>query len=149
MTDIPVQFEENADLQERSALTVVAFVSYIAPLSVHTKVNPAEKIIKNLCTFVCADDSLTPVFADTAATLNGITSNKKPLTVAGRVRKNAAVKADSPEPEKMSVDKLQRRGALKALSSFGDRLGPQLFERLPKLWECMTGGLLGTYSSGE
>ncbi|KAG8900146.1 TATA-binding protein-associated factor mot1, partial [Tulasnella sp. 403] len=137
------KYEENADLQERSALSVVAFVSYIAPLSLNTKVNPAEKIIKNLCTFICADESLTPIFAESINALDGISSNKRPLA-GGRTKK---LKSETPEPEKLSPAKLQRRGALLAISSFGDRLGPNLFERLPKLWECMTAGLMEAYSS--
>lgn len=146
-----MQYEENADLQERSALAVVALVAHIAPLHLTTKVNPAEKVVKNLCTFVCADGSLTPVFADCTHLLNGIASNKRPLpaAAAARGRKPAVPKVELAEPEKMSPEKLQRRGALMALSNFGERMGPQLFERLPKLWQRMASGLMDTYSPGE
>ncbi|KAG9004846.1 TATA-binding protein-associated factor mot1 [Tulasnella sp. JGI-2019a] len=143
------KYEVNADLQERSALAVVALVAHIAPLHLTTKVNPAEKVVKNLCTFVCADGSLTPVFADCTHLLKGIASNKKPLptaTAAVRGRKPAVPKVEVAEPEKFSPEKLQRRGALMALSNFGDRMGPQLFERLPKLWQRMASGLMDTYS---
>ncbi len=126
---------------------MVAFVSYIAPQSLSTKVNPAEKIIKNLCTFICADESLTPLFAEHVNTLNGITSNKRAQPTI-RAKKGATAKVEATEVEKLSPEKLQRRGALLALSAFGDSLGPQLFERLPKLWDCMTSGLLSTYSAG-
>ncbi|KAG8861908.1 TATA-binding protein-associated factor mot1 [Tulasnella sp. 330] len=143
------KYEENADLQERSALAVVALVAHIAPLHLTTKVNPAEKVVKNLCTFVCADGSLTPVFADSTHLLNGIASNKRPLpaAAAARGRKPAIPKVEVVELEKMSPEKLQRRGALMALSNFGERMGPQLFERLPKLWQRMASGLMDTYSS--
>lgn len=130
-------------------MSVVAFVTYIAPLSLNTKVNPAEKIIKNLCTFICADESLTPLFAEFVNCLDGITSNKRDVLPVVRSKKAGASKADVLEPERLSPEKLQRRGALLALSAFGDILGPYLFDRLPKLWECMTAGLLSTYSAGE
>lgn len=130
---------------------MVALVAHIAPLHLTTKVNPAEKVVKNLCTFICADTSLTPVFADSMNLLKGIASNRKPLpaTAVARGRKPTIVKADaSAEPDQLSPEKLQRRGALMALSNFGERMGSQLFERLPKVWQRMASGLMDTYKSG-
>ncbi|KAG8941651.1 TATA-binding protein-associated factor mot1, partial [Tulasnella sp. 408] len=140
------KYEENADLQERSALSVVDFVTYISSIHVTTKVNPAEKIVKNLCTFVCADESLTPIFAENTTKLNGIGPIKKHIPAARLRERNKAYRIEMPE-DWLSPSKLQRRGALLALSSFGDRLGANLFDRLPKLWECMSAGLFSTYSA--
>ncbi|KAG9012882.1 TATA-binding protein-associated factor mot1 [Tulasnella sp. 427] len=140
------KYEENADLQERAALSVVDFVTYISSIPVTTKVNPAEKIVKNLCTFVCADESLTPIFAENTTKLNGIAQFKRHIPAARLRERNKPYRVEMPE-DWLSPSKLQRRGALQALSSFGDRLGPNLFDRLPKLWECMSEGLFSTYSA--
>ncbi|KIO27459.1 hypothetical protein M407DRAFT_23275 [Tulasnella calospora MUT 4182] len=140
------KYEENADLQERSALAVVDFVTYISSIHVTTKVNPAEKIVKNLCTFVCADESLTPIFAENTTKLNGIGPIKKHIPAARLRERNKPYRIEMPE-DWLSPSKLQRRGALLALSSFGDRLAANLFDRLPKLWDCMSAGLFNTYSA--
>ncbi|KAG8931790.1 TATA-binding protein-associated factor mot1 [Tulasnella sp. 418] len=143
------KFEENIDLQERFALSVVAFTVFCAPLSLSTKVNPAEKIVKNICTFICADDTLTPILADNLQLLKGITSIKKPVIQRGSSKKAAEVKQASEDQPRETVAKRQRRGALMALANFGERFGASLFDKLPKLWECMTSGLIAAYPSEE
>jgi len=116
--------------------------------------NPAQKIVKNICTFICSDDTLTPVFADSMNLRNGITSNKKPI-ISNTATKRAAI-ANGADVEDVQTDqiknapaKLQRRGALMALANLGEGFGADLLSQLPKLWECMSNGLIDAYSSSK
>lgn len=43
---------------------------------------------------------------------------------------------------------LTRRGAHLAFVELSNRFGPELFQVLPAMWECMCGALLEMYSSG-
>lgn len=116
-------------------------------------------MVKNICTWICADTSLTPVFADNLNLLSGITSAKRPTNARQPAARKPDMKAVAPasasaatvtlDEEKDTPEKLQRRGALMALADFGERFGEGLFQTLPKVWECMTSGFLEAYPDSK
>lgn len=64
--------------------------------------------------------------------------------LAGKESKDAVV-----ESEEVLTARLVYRGAQLALSQLAARFGPELLERVPKLWGCMSDALLSVYASGR
>lgn len=123
-----LKYETNADLQGRSAAAVADLVALcIRP---DARANPSEKIVRNLCAFVCQDTTHTSVFAATKETGEGILS----LTQAD------AQRPDEAEPA-IAAGQLIRRGAEAALQHVCTKFGARLFDAVPVLWECATAPL--------
>ena len=113
--------------------------------------SPPEKIVKNLCTFLCQDVEQTPAFTLTKGTEKGVLSAKSILkneaqVTNGRGNKGAAVENLSDEATKAKVS---RRGAELAFTQLSLKFGNQLFELVPSMWGYMAGGLLTTYAEGK
>lgn len=108
--------------------------------------NPSDKLVKNLCTFLCQDVSRTPIFAASKDLKKGI------LTLEYRPARGVATKESkeaSIDSEEVITARLVYRGAQLALSQLAARFGPELLNRVPKLWGCMSEALLSIYASGE
>ncbi|KAI9270458.1 hypothetical protein BDA99DRAFT_557285 [Phascolomyces articulosus] len=155
-----IKFEENADLQERSAATLADLISLCSRNP--NRVNPTDKIVKNLCTFLCSDTAQTPVLEDNP-THSGILSiqkensnNNNHQNNSGRGAGNnankeataggaggasaAAAAAAAPTPEQKQAQ-LMKRGAEITLRVLCNRFGGSVFNIVPKLWECMVAKL--------
>ena len=140
-----VKFEENVDLQTRSARSVAKLIEYC--VSPAAKSNPSDKIVKNLCAFVCQDTTRVAIFAaskkcqgrDSEHERAGCRSRKGP----GR----ASAKDEPVESEQVIQGKLIRRGAAAALAQLADLFGEKLFAAVPMLWQCMSSSLLSTFGS--
>lgn len=143
------------DLQTRAARSIAAFASFYGPAN-PDRPNPTEKIVKNLCTFICQDVTFTPVFQDSRAIRDGILLVKKSVlgTAPGKGAKDkdkdkdATVIAEVEETPTMIKAKLVRRGAQLALSEMARKFGPTLFDTLPMLWQCMVQSLVDNFSQG-
>lgn len=141
-----IKFEENYDLQLRSAGSVASFIELCT--SSTTRVNPSDKIVKNLCAFVCQDTLQTAIFENLQSQSEGIlTMNDVPAVAPakGRARGSLAVTegvVDANLTEEAREGKLIRRGAEMTLQAISDRFQERLFEVVPTLWTCMTGPLL-------
>ncbi|KAM0754707.1 hypothetical protein T439DRAFT_368083, partial [Meredithblackwellia eburnea MCA 4105] len=141
-----IKSEEDPDLQARSARSIAAFIDLCSSPSTTLKSNPTDKLIKNLCTFLCQDTTRTAVFS-TGRTINAhfISLVNKPAR--GLVTKEQL--ATPAESEDVRTAKLVYRGAMQALGELADRFGADLIDRLPKLWNCMSDALLALYSSSD
>ncbi|TDL27615.1 SNF2 chromatin remodeling protein [Rickenella mellea] len=138
-----VKNEENIDLQTRSASAVASFIEFCTQNQLP---QPPEKIVKNLCTFLCQDAEQTPTFAVTKQTEKGILSFKSSgLPDALSNGKNGHRHID--DAEELSKARLSRRGAEIALVQLSKKFGGRLFEFIPKMWDFIAGGLLTTYAS--
>ncbi|EST08987.1 SNF2-related [Kalmanozyma brasiliensis GHG001] len=139
-----VKFEENVDLQTRSARSVAKLIEYCS--SPAAKTNPSDKIVKNLCAFVCQDTTRVAIFAASKDVRQGILSMNEPAVVPkgpGRT----STKDEPVESEEVLQGKLIRRGAAAALAQLADLFGDRLFDVVPMLWQCMSKALLNTFSS--
>ena len=143
---LAMQSEEDVDLQARSAKSIAAFIDICSAPGSAVRSNPSEKLVKNLCTFLCQDVSRTPIFAASKHLTKGI------LTLEYTPARGLATK----EPAGAQVEhadtltaKLVYRGAQLALSELAARFGADLLERVPKLWSCMSETLLAVYASGQ
>lgn len=102
---------------------------------------PPDKIVKNLCTFLCQDVDQTPTFAFSRKHLDGILSfNKTASPVNG--------KGDAQVAEDAAKARLSRRGASLAFVQLSDKFGHTLLEVVPKMWQSMAGGLLSACTGG-
>lgn len=139
--------EENVDLQQRSASAVATFIATCTSLNIN---QPPEKIVRNLCTFLCQDIEQTPAFNMTMHVEKGIISAKAILAGEAAVTNNRALKANlqgdfSAEARKA---KTSRRGAELAFQKLSEKFGQDLFAKVPKMWEYMAGGLVTAFSNG-
>ncbi|KAG0170991.1 TATA-binding protein-associated factor mot1 [Apophysomyces sp. BC1034] len=127
-----VKFEENSDLQQRSASTLADLVALCARST--GRLNPNDKIVKNLCTFLCSDTTKTPVLEDSPIK-SAILSIQKEDT--GKAAINASKEAPAITAEQKEAQ-LMKRGAETSLHVLCDRFGSKIFDTVPMMWECMS-----------
>ncbi|CAE6462717.1 unnamed protein product [Rhizoctonia solani] len=139
-------FEDNLDIQTRSANAVATFVSDCTTPSSGLVAMPAEKIVKNLCAFVCQDTEVTPVFSQSRRVLAGVLTVKAMSTKAAQAHGRNKDEGANESPEMVKA-RIIKRGAQLALTRLGQLFGPELFTRLKQMWDSMVGGL--TYAFGE
>ncbi|CAJ0832129.1 8775_t:CDS:10 [Entrophospora sp. SA101] len=139
-----IKKEENIELQQRSAATLANLVFLCSSNQSGTRINPNDKIVKNLCTFLCSDTTVTPEFQQNNNKREGILSLQK----AKESDKNTTSSTSSSngdfnltDDDKIKSQKLIRRGAETALKEFASQFGSKLFEIVPKLWHCMHNSL--------
>lgn len=133
-------------MQTRSAAAVATFVSTCISMKI---TQPPEKIVKNLCTFLCQDVEQTPAFALNKHLEKGILSAKSIITSESQATNGKASKIAqmdlSIEAEKAKVS---RRGAELAFKELSAKFGEELFTHVPKMWEFMAGGLVAAFQTG-
>jgi TATA-binding protein-associated factor len=126
----------------RAAASVAAFVEFTGTPFFTAKVNPSDKVIKNLFTFLCQDTSINPVFSDI---IYGILSLKEEKVVQRK-----GVSKDVPEEtDEQIAMRITRRGASAAFRAMARRFGGRLFQAAPKFWEAISGPLLISGEKGE
>ncbi|KAG7452788.1 uncharacterized protein BT62DRAFT_26814 [Guyanagaster necrorhizus] len=142
-----IKNEENVDLQTRSAVAVASFIEFCVN---HQIAQPPDKIVKNLCTFLCQDTAQTPAFAFTRKLLDGVLSfssgTKDPIpTKSGKgIAKNTYNGATCTEDPKAQ---LSRRGARLAFDQLSQKFGNRLLVVIPNMWQSMAGGLLSAFNA--
>ncbi|KAI7889175.1 uncharacterized protein EV154DRAFT_515638 [Mucor mucedo] len=124
-----IKFEENLELQQRSAATLADLIALCERSS--NRVNPNDKVVKNLCTFLCSDTTVTPVLEDNQVK-SGILSIHKEES-----GKNTVVVKEILTPEEKEAQ-LMKRGAEIALRELCDQFGDRVFAIVPKLRECIS-----------
>ncbi|KAG8699789.1 TATA-binding protein-associated factor mot1, partial [Ceratobasidium sp. 395] len=140
-----VKFEDNLDIQTRSANAVAVFVSDCTTPSSGLAVMPAEQIVKNLCAFVCQDTEVTPVFTQSRRVHAGVLTCK---LMAAKSSTSSKAKDDAAEAPEAAKARIVKRGAQLALMRLGGLFGPELFTRLKQMWDSMVGGLTDAFGEG-
>ena len=111
---------------------------------------PPDKIVKNLCTFLCQDVEKTPTFAYTRSTTSGILSFQsvfKP-TLQRNGKEGSKDKMDALQSDEAVNARLSRRGAGLAFDRLSAKFGPRILEVIPAMWQSMVGGLLSACATG-
>ncbi|KAI7882056.1 hypothetical protein K492DRAFT_145458 [Lichtheimia hyalospora FSU 10163] len=139
-----IKFEENADLQGRSASTLADLIALCARNT--GRVNPTDKIVKNLCTFLCSDTTKTPVLEENQ-TQAGILSVQRDdnSKASNNVAKDAAANLTPAQKEAQ----LMKRGAETALRELCNKFGSRVFDIVPKLWECLSAKLQEVFNQDQ
>jgi TATA-binding protein-associated factor len=137
----PSQKEESEILQFRAAASVAAFIDFTNTSDFTAKVNPSDKVVKNLFTFLCQDISVTPVFS---LATEGIATLRDEKIV-----QKASASKDVPEETDEQVSaRITRRGAIASLKCVAGRFGGRLFEAVPKFLEGISAALMESFGEG-
>ncbi|EJU05341.1 hypothetical protein DACRYDRAFT_113489 [Dacryopinax primogenitus] len=138
-----VRFEKNELLQIRFARAIATFVrrGFLNTAPVPSAVS--AKVVKNLCTFLCQDDSKTPIFD--LRIRDGI------LTVSPGLSTYKGLKHKEDDSHTASDNnlKLQRRGCESALRQLAQLFGPDLMQGVPALWEVMGRNITETFKDED
>uniref|UniRef100_A0A060TAG3 TATA-binding protein-associated factor mot1 n=1 Tax=Blastobotrys adeninivorans TaxID=409370 RepID=A0A060TAG3_BLAAD len=122
-----IKAEENSELQHRTALSIARLIEQFLNGG---KASAADKVIKNLCAFLCVDTSEVPEFHPNEQFEDAILSLRKEeikADVADQVAHQKEVRAA----------RIKRQGAEIALKELCGIYGDQLFASVGKLRECM------------
>ncbi|CAF2047455.1 TATA-binding protein-associated factor BTAF1 [Brassica napus] len=128
-----IKREQEQILQQKAAEALAELIAYC----VDRKPSPNDKLIKNICSLTCMDPSETPQASiirsiDIVDDLDFLSSRSN----AGK-QKSKAVLAGGEDRSKVEGF-ITRRGAELALKHLSMKFGGSLFDKLPKLWECLT-----------
>ena len=125
-----VKTEENEQMQSASARTLARLLD----LTQNRTPCPNSKILKNVCTFLCADAEFTPRIV--ATEVDGILSMEQQQKAAEKSGggKSSSKAADSGDNR---MQELQRRGATMVLEAVAKHFGAQLPEKVAFIWELM------------
>ena len=98
---------------------------------------PNDKLIKNICSLTCMDPSETPQ-AKSLCTMEsiddqGFLSCRTPVS-----KQKLKVHVLAGEDRSKVEGFLSRRGSELALRLLCEKFGASLFDKLPKLWDCLT-----------
>ncbi|CAK5279450.1 unnamed protein product [Mycena citricolor] len=138
-----IKNEDNIDLQTRSAAAVASFIEFCTN---HNIPSPPEKIVKNLCTFLCQDTEQTPTFSYNNQHADIILSFRDAtVTAAAEPESGAKDKANKPTPEEATKHRLARRGAGLAFNKLSSKFGPRILDVIPNMWPFMVGGLISAF----
>ncbi|KAL7269794.1 TATA-binding protein-associated factor mot1 [Rhizina undulata] len=122
-----VKTEENLDLQRRSAHSIASLVGLCSRSG---RVAVADKLTKNLNSFLCVDTSEVPMFHQNESLEDNILSLRKEED-----RKDHADQATFEREAKEA--RIKRRGAKEALEQLAQTFGASLFDNVPKLRDCI------------
>lgn len=114
-------------LHQRTAFTIAELIDQLQSSG---KTGPCDKILKNLCGFICVDTSEVPEFIHNAKLKDSILSLRKEEAKTDPADIAAHEKA-------VSEAKIKRIGALLAMDAIMNTYQAQVFDKLPKLKELL------------
>ncbi|KZV99116.1 hypothetical protein EXIGLDRAFT_258645 [Exidia glandulosa HHB12029] len=133
-----IKSEGNVDLQTRSAAAIASVIEFCTQNSLQ---QPPGKITQNLCTFLCNDEEVTPVFSSHKETFDGVLSFKPSASPSKADKDTTGTGASSPA--------IMHRGAKLAFQQLSLKFGETLFDAVPKVWDCMAHALVEVYSAKD
>lgn len=138
-----IKTEEIEDLQRRSAGSLAAFIHFSSTSPSSALSNSVDKVIKNLCVFLCQDEAHTPLFAKIGKEEGILSFNKVLATTVVAAGRHKDVPVD--EPKEIVAARIMRRGGVAAFVQMTMIFGSSLFEKVPKIWQCVSEELLKAY----
>ncbi|CAI0385042.1 unnamed protein product [Linum tenue] len=129
-----IKREQEEILQEKSADALAELIS----LCISRNPSPNDKLIKNICSLTCMDPCETPQ----ARVIGGmeIIDDQDFLTFGnGGGRQKSRVHMFTGGEDRSKVEGfISRRGSELALKHLCKKFGGSLFDKLPKIWDCLT-----------
>ncbi|KAE8721380.1 TATA-binding protein-associated factor BTAF1 [Hibiscus syriacus] len=129
-----IKREQEEILQQKAAEALAELIYHC----IARKPSPNDKLIKNICSLTCSDPFETPQ----AAVINSmeIIDDQDFLsfgTSMGKPKSKVHMLAGGEDRSRVEGF-ISRRGSELALRYLCEKFGPTLFEKLPKLWDCIT-----------
>jgi len=121
-------------LQQKAAAALAELIFHC----ISRRPSPNDKLIKNICSLTCMDPCETPQA--------GVISSMEVIddqgllsfgTSIGKQKSKVHMLAGSEDRSRVEGF-ISRRGSELALRHICEKFGASLFERLPKLWDCLT-----------
>ncbi|XP_010255080.1 PREDICTED: TATA-binding protein-associated factor BTAF1 isoform X2 [Nelumbo nucifera] len=129
-----IKREQEEILQEKAAEALAELIYHC----ITRKPGPNDKLIKNLCSLTCVDPCETPQ----AAIINSMEIiEDQDLLSFGRNISNQKTRVHllaGVEDRSRIEGFISRRGSELALKHLCGKFGSSLFDKLPKLWDCLT-----------
>ncbi|KAK8545550.1 hypothetical protein V6N13_066828 [Hibiscus sabdariffa] len=140
-----IKREQEEILQQKAAEALAELIYHC----IARKPSPNDKLIKNICSLTCSDPFETPQ----AAVINSmeIIDDQDFLsfgTSTGKPKSKVHMLAGGEDRSRVEGF-ISRRGSELALRYLCEKFGPTLFEKLPKLWDCLTEVLIPGSPSGD
>ncbi|XP_050224849.1 TATA-binding protein-associated factor BTAF1 isoform X2 [Mercurialis annua] len=137
---------EQEEILQRKAAEAIAELIYHC---IARKPSPNDKIVKNICGFTCMDPYETPQAAIISSM--EIVDDQDFLSSGSNItrQKSKGHALGGGEDRSKIEGFISRRGSELALKYLCERFGPCLFDKLPKLWDCLTEVLMPGSSSDE
>ncbi|KAF3963659.1 hypothetical protein ACB098_12G153000 [Castanea mollissima] len=129
-----IKREQEEILQQKAAAALAELIFHC----ISRRPSPNDKLIKNICSLTCMDPCETPQA--------GVISSMEVIddqgllsfgTNIGKQKSKVHMLAGSEDRSRVEGF-ISRRGSELALRHICEKFGASLFERLPKLWDCLT-----------
>ncbi|XP_024019223.1 TATA-binding protein-associated factor BTAF1 isoform X2 [Morus notabilis] len=130
-----IRREQEEKLQEKAAEALAELISYC----ISRKPSPNDKLIKNVCSLTCMDPCETPQAAIIGSM--GVIDDQDLYsfgTSASKQKSKVQVLAGGTEDRSKVEGFISRRGSELALRHLCEKFGASLFDKVPKLWDCLT-----------
>lgn len=128
-----IKREQEEILQEKAAEALAELVSHC----ISRRPSPNDKLIKNICSLTCMDSCETPQAAiinsmEIIEDLDLLSSSSK----GNSYKAKAHIIAGGEDRSREGY--VSRRGSELVLKHFCKKFGASLFDKVPKLWDCLT-----------
>lgn len=129
-----IKKEQEELLQKKAAEALAELISYC----IARKPSPNDKLVKNICSLACMDPCETPQ----AAALSSVDfiedQDLISFGTSTSKQKSKFHTLASGEDRSRVEGYISRRGSELALKHMCEKFGASLFEKIPKLWDCLT-----------
>lgn len=126
--------EQEEILQQKAAEALAELIDDCIP----RKPSPNEKLVKNLCSLTCMDTSETPQ-AGIITSMEVIEEQDLLLCRSMSVNQRSRGRSVASAEDRSKVEGfISRRGAELALKHLCKKFGASLFDKIPKLWDCLS-----------
>ncbi|XVE62439.1 hypothetical protein DITRI_Ditri06bG0118400 [Diplodiscus trichospermus] len=140
-----IKREQEEILQQKAAEALAELIYHC----IARKPSPNDKLIKNICSLTCTDSSETPQAA-VISSMEIIDDQDFLSLGASTGKQKSKVHMLAGGEDRSRVEGfISRRGSELALRHLCEKFGPTLFEKLPKLWDCVTEVLIPGSPSDE
>lgn len=121
-------------LQEKAAEALAELIGYC----ISRKPTPNDKLIKNVCSSTCMDPRETPL-ASVIGSMEIIDDQDLLSFGTATSKPKSKVQTMAGGEDRSKVEGfISRRGSELALRHLCEKFGASLFDKLPKLWDCLT-----------
>ncbi|KAG7964339.1 hypothetical protein I3843_09G164700 [Carya illinoinensis] len=129
-----IKREQEELLQQKAAEALAELICHC----VARRPSPNDKLIKNICSLTCMDPGETPQAGDISS-IELINDQGLLYFGTSMAKQKSKVQMLAGSEDRSRVEGfISRRGSEAALRHLCEKFGASLFDKLPKLWDCLT-----------